>query len=56
LSYVLDDPYPYTHAIVPEMLVEADYEDNVNLGDGVTCLRFSKSGKPVCLLYSNSGT
>jgi hypothetical protein len=54
-NFVRDDPYPYTYAIVPEMLDGAAYEDTVNLGEGVTCFRLSKDGQPIYLLWSDMG-
>lgn len=46
---------PNTYTIVSEMLDEEPYEETVNLGDGVTCFRFSKNGETIYLLWSNSG-
>ena len=54
-SYVIDDPYPYTYAILPTMLEGAAYEANVGLGEGVTCFRLSRDGRPIYLLWSDAG-
>jgi hypothetical protein len=54
-SYVRDDPYPYTYAIVPAKLKDAAYEAEVDLGAGVTCFRFSSEGRPIYLLWSDEG-
>jgi len=54
-NYERDDPYPYTFALMPEMLEGAPYEETVDLDEGVTCFRFSKDGKPIYLIWSDSG-
>jgi hypothetical protein len=54
-TYVRDDPYPYTYAVVPTMLEGAAYEADVDLGEGVTCFRLSKDGQPIYLLWSDVG-
>jgi len=53
--YVRDDPYPYTYAMLPQMLKGTDYEAHVDLGPGVSCFRFSKEGQPIYLLWSERG-
>jgi hypothetical protein len=54
-SYVRDDPYPYTYAVVPTILDAADYEAQVDMGQGVVCFRFSKDGQPIYMLWSSAG-
>jgi len=54
-SYVRDGPYPYTYAVVPAMLENAAYEAHVDLGEGVTCFRFSRDGHPIFMLWSDLG-
>ena len=54
-SYVLDDPYPYTYAVLPTMLEDAVYEEEVDLGEGVTCFRLSKDERPIYLVWSDVG-
>ncbi len=54
-TYVGRDPYPYTYATVPTMLKDATYEAHVSLGQGVSCFRLRKAGKPIYLMWSNQG-
>lgn len=54
-SYVRGDPYPYTYPLLPDKLGDAAYEGRVNLGEGVTALRFSKGGQPIYLVWSDIG-
>jgi hypothetical protein len=37
------------------MLKGAAYESHVDLGEGVTCFRFSREGRPAYMLWSNQG-
>lgn len=52
-NYVRGDPYPYTYEFLPTMLDGAAYEQRIDLGEGVTCFRLSKDGKPIYLLWSD---
>jgi hypothetical protein len=54
-SYARNDPYPYTYAVLPEMLKDAAYEGELDLDPGVTAYRFSKEGTAIYLLWSESG-
>jgi hypothetical protein len=54
-SYVRGDPYPYTYAIVTTKLEDAAYEAPVDLGQGVSCYRFSKEGQAIYMLWSDAG-
>jgi hypothetical protein len=54
-NYVRDDPYPYTYAVVPTMLENAAYEAHVDLGEGVSCLRFSRDDQSIYMLWSDRG-
>jgi len=54
-SYAGRAPYPYTYEVVPTKLEEAVYEARVDLGAGVTCLRFSTHGQPLYLLWCDEG-
>ena len=54
-SYVRGDPYPYTYATVATKLEDAAYEAHVDLGQGVSCFRFSRDGQPLYMLWSDLG-
>lgn len=54
-SYVRGDPYPYTYATAATKLKGAAYEGEADLGEGVSCFRFSKDGRPIYLLWSDVG-
>ncbi len=54
-SYLLDDPTPYTYALVPEILDGAAYEAAVNLGPGLNCHQLSRDGQPVYVLWLEEG-
>jgi hypothetical protein len=54
-NYVRGDPYPYTYAAVTTKLEGAAYEAHVDLGQGVSCFRFTKEGQPIYLLWSDLG-
>jgi hypothetical protein len=54
-SYVRGAPYPYTYATVAAKLEDAAYEAHVDLGQGVSCFRFSKGGQPIYMLWSDAG-
>jgi len=54
-NYVRGDPYPYTYPTVATKLEGASYEAHVDLGQGVTCFRFSRDQQPVYLAWSDEG-
>jgi hypothetical protein len=54
-DYRADDPYPYTYAHVAGGLAGADFEGEVDLGGGASCYRFARDGRPVYMLWSDSG-
>ena len=54
-NYVRDDPYPYTYGAFAGVLAGAAYEAHVDLGEGITCLRFSKDGERTYMIWSDQG-
>jgi hypothetical protein len=54
-SYVRGEPYPYTYAFIPTILEDSAYEEHVNLGDAISCFRFSTGGQLIYLLWSDAG-
>jgi hypothetical protein len=54
-SYVRDDPYPYTYALMPIMLEGVPYVGDVDLAEGITCFHLSKDGEPIYMTWSDMG-
>jgi hypothetical protein len=52
---VRGDPYPYTYAAVANQPDGAAYEAHVDLGQGMTCFRFSKDDGPIHTMWSDLG-
>jgi hypothetical protein len=54
-SYVRGDPYPYTYPTVASFLEGAAYEAHVELGQGVSCFRFSRDEGSIYMMWSDLG-
>jgi hypothetical protein len=46
-NYVAGDGYPYTYAIVPTMLEEAEYDSQIDLDVGVSCYKLMKETQSI---------
>jgi hypothetical protein len=54
-NYQSDGPYPYTYYIIPEMMQDAAYVGELSMGSGVSCYQFTRNGRGLYLIWSNSG-
>jgi hypothetical protein len=54
-SYRRGDPYPYTFPHIAAALEATAYEAHVDLGEDVSCFRFSREKRPVYLIWSDRG-
>jgi hypothetical protein len=54
-SYKIDDPYPYSYEILPNLLGDAAFEREVDLVEEVTVYQFLQEGKAIYVLWSDKG-
>ncbi|MBN2549918.1 MAG: hypothetical protein JXB15_12215 [Anaerolineales bacterium] len=54
-NYVSGDPYPYTYAALAQKLASAAYEEQIDLGEGVNCYRFTKDNQTIFMCWSDQG-
>ena len=55
-SFVDGDPYPYTYEAMPAVLDEAAYDARIEMGENLNVHRMVKDGKPMYVVWTNSGT